>query len=146
MIKRVDPNEEELDQLMEIWLNANLEAHAFVGKEYWLAKEENVRKLLPQAMLYVAFSKQKIVGFIGISDVYIAGLFVEHSFRKQGIGKALLEYVKQLSDQLTVHVYKENEQAVRFYSKNGFRVIQEANEVETGVTEFTMVWNREEEG
>ncbi|WP_058305963.1 GNAT family N-acetyltransferase [Gracilibacillus massiliensis] len=146
MIKQLEPNQEELDQLMEIWLNANLEAHAFVGKEYWLAKEEHVRELLPQATLYVAFSNQRIVGFIGMTDVYIAGLFVEYAFQKQGIGKALLAYVKQLSDELTVNVYKENEQAVRFYLKNGFRITEEANEAETGAIEYTMVWSREREG
>ena len=43
----------DLDAVMQIWLQANLDAHAFIPASFWEAHFEMVRDLLPQAELYV---------------------------------------------------------------------------------------------
>ena len=44
---------QDLDAVMQIWLHANLNAHAFIPASFWEAHFEMVRDRLPQAELYV---------------------------------------------------------------------------------------------
>ena len=41
--------EADLDQVMELWLQSNEQAHAFIKEEYWKGHYREVRKLLPRA-------------------------------------------------------------------------------------------------
>ena len=41
-----------------------------------------------------------IIGFLGELDGYIAGLFVDMNYRNQGIGRRLINYLKQINDKL----------------------------------------------
>ena len=45
MIRALRP--EDLDQVMQIWLDANLEAHCFLPESYWCDHMEEVRAALP---------------------------------------------------------------------------------------------------
>ena len=47
MIRALRP--EDLDQVMQIWLDANLEAHCFLPESYWCDHMEEVRAALPAA-------------------------------------------------------------------------------------------------
>ena len=79
---------DDMDTLMQIWLDANLCAHAFIPKTYWTDHYEQVKNMLPQAELYVYEEERsgEIKGFIGLTDDYIAGIFVKSQFRSKGIG------------------------------------------------------------
>ena len=74
---------------MQIWLQANLDAHAFIPASFWEAHFEMVRDMLPQAELYVHEGEdtQQIDGFIGLTENHIEGIFVAKSARSKGIGK-----------------------------------------------------------
>ena len=87
---------QDLDAVMQIWLQANLDAHAFIPASFWEAHFEMVRDMLPQAELYVHENEapRQIDGFIGLTENHIEGIFVAKSARSKGIGKALLEYAK----------------------------------------------------
>ena len=67
----------QLDRLMVIWLNSNSDAHEFIGQDYWKSHEVEVRAALPNAEIYVYETEDEILGFIGLIDNYIAGLFVD---------------------------------------------------------------------
>ena len=43
MIRALRP--EDLDQVMQIWLDANLEAHCFLPESYWCDHMEEVRAI-----------------------------------------------------------------------------------------------------
>lgn len=45
MIRALRP--EDLDQVMQIWLDANLEAHCFLPESYWCDHMEEVRRRCP---------------------------------------------------------------------------------------------------
>ena len=49
MIRALRP--EDLDQVMQIWLDANLEAHCFLPESYWCDHMEEVRAALPAAQV-----------------------------------------------------------------------------------------------
>lgn len=77
MIRAVKEN--DLSAVMQIWLDINIKAHSFISKHYWMDNYDMVKKILPQAEIYVYENNgtKEIEGFIGLTDNYIAGLFVK---------------------------------------------------------------------
>lgn len=133
----------DLDEIMEIWLEGNLQAHGFIDGEYWRKSLEPVRSVLPNAEVYVYEEAGEIRGFIGIDADYIAGLFVKEKYRGQGIGRRLVAAVKQ-KKRLSLHVYEKNTKAAAFYRAMGFKVTECITEKETGEKEYLMVFGEAE--
>lgn len=140
MIRKFQKNDTE--QVMEIWLHGNIGAHPFIPKEYWLSNFDMVREQLLQAEVYVFENEGNIQGFIGIQEDYIAGIFVKQGFRSAGIGKRLLDYVRETHSVLTLNVYQKNRRAVQFYKREGFDLISEEIEHDSGEVDETMRWHR----
>ena len=88
--------ENDLDIIMQIWVETNIQAHNFIPKEYWINNYDMVKNMLPQAEVYVYEDDEtnQIDGFIGLADDYIAGIFVRNGVQSKGIGKQLLDYMK----------------------------------------------------
>lgn len=132
----------DLDRVMDIWLEANRQGHPFIPGSYWLDNIPLVRELLPQAEVWVEEKEGAIGGFIGVvEDGFVAGLFVAVDRQSCGVGKALLDYCKARYPRLVLHVYAENERAVRFYEKNGFTQSEVRISEDTGCKEYVMEWN-----
>lgn len=129
-----------LDRLMNIWLNANLEAHAFVAPEYWRQAEPAVRAALPAAELTVATVCGTIAGFAGVQDDYVAGLFVDRQYRNQGIGGHIIRALQDKHEKLILDVYERNAGAVRFYERVGFKVTAQSTDPDTAQAEYQMTW------
>lgn len=78
---------------------------------------------------YAFCQLQETVGSLLLHDrrsLYIDDLCVEEGQRGQGIGKALLDYVRsyaarQSCHSITLNVWALNQDALRFYEKNGFQ-------------------------
>ncbi|WP_195984219.1 GNAT family N-acetyltransferase [Clostridium sp. D33t1_170424_F3] len=132
----------DLEPVMEIWLSANLQAHPFVPRSYWESHFAEVKTMLPQAELYVAEEDGVVRGFIGLDGGYIAGLFVAEAWRSRGIGRQLLKKAKSLYLALALHVYEENEPAVRFYRREGFLQEETRVDPETNCREIRMRWEK----
>lgn len=133
---------EDIEQVMQIWLQSNLEAHPFIEPEYWENHYEETARMIPGAEVYVYTQEERITGFIGLSGEYIAGIFVEGGARSRGCGRQLLEYVKQRHGRLTLHVYRKNARAAGFYRREGFMEENVQCDEHTGETELRMVWTR----
>lgn len=54
-----------------------------------------VKEMLPQAEVYVYENDCQTEGFIGLNDEYMEGIFVRDEMQSQGIGKLLLNFVKE---------------------------------------------------
>lgn len=136
---------QDLDAVMQIWLQANLDAHAFISASFWEAHFEMVRDLLSQAELYVHENEdtRQIDGFIGLTENHIEGIFVAKSARSKGVGKALLEYAKSRKPSLTLSVYQKNERALAFYQREQFTVQSEGIDEDTNEAELQMLWSRQ---
>jgi len=139
MIRKFEKN--DINPVMQIWKNENIKAHKFISKEYWKNNYNYVKEILPNAEIYVYVLKENIVGFIGINENYIEGIFVEESMRGKGIGTQLLNLAKQLCSSLTLQVYEKNQSALRFYFKEGFQIKKKQMDSETGQMDFTMEWS-----
>ena len=141
MIKKfTEISKSELEQLMMIWLESNKGAHPFIQESYWLNHVEMVKELLPQSDVFIFQEAGVIVGFMGVMDGYIAGIFVQESARKKGIGSRLLKSAKTLYSVLSLDVYQKNQLAYQFYLKQGFQVISEGLDEENNEVEYHMVW------
>ena len=140
MIRKL--RETDIDRVAEIWLDTNLKAHDFVAPEYWKSNYEMVKGLLSQAEVYVYENENKIQGFIGLNDDYIEGIFVTDTAQSQGIGKQLLDFVKEWEAELHLSVYQKNRRAVCFYQREGFETEREGIDEDTGEKEFEMVWRK----
>ncbi len=130
---------------MDIWLQSNLDAHSFIPREYWFSKEESVRDAIATAEVYVWEEDGKVYGFVGLLEDYIAGMFVERSHRRSGIGSQLLQYVKRYHSLLALDVYTENPSAMDYYLGHGFRITQESTDPDTGHKEYRMEWQKEQD-
>ena len=129
--------DKDLDEVMEIWLSGNLQAHPFIPTSYWKGKEALVRRLLLDAEVYVFIENKRVAGFIGLSGKgYIEGLFVHAAYRRKGIGKALLDFCAHKFSELSLFVYEENKAALGFYFQNGFSVQKKQKNPETGAEEL----------
>ena len=140
MIRKFEKN--DINPVMQIWKNENIKAHKFISKEYWKNNYNYVKESLPNAEIYVYVLKENIVGFIGINENYIEGIFIDTNNQYKGIGTSLLNKVKENRDNLTLSVYKKNINAINFYKKNDFIITSENIDKDTAEIEYTMTWNK----
>ena len=110
-------------EVLNIWLKASEQAHAFAGVGFWCGLVE-------------------VAGLGGEGE--LAALFVAPERQCEGIGTALLDWVKEHSKgMLTVGVYEENARARAFYRRGGFEEIGSRDDELTGSREYRMEWKRE---
>lgn len=142
MIRQFKKN--DLPAVMQIWLDTNIKAHDFIPMEYWENNYEIVKEILPDAEIYVHEDDTAgfIDGFIGLTDNYIAGIFVKEDKQSKGIGKKLLNYVKNIKPNIGLSVYQKNTKAVRFYKREQFKIVSENVDDITNEKEFIMEWNK----
>ena len=140
MIRKFEKN--DINPVMQIWKNENIKAHKFISKEYWKNNYNYVKEILPNAEIYVYVLKENIVGFIGINENYIEGIFVDTNSQHNGIGTLLLNKVKENRNNLVLRVYKKNTKAINFYKKNDFIITSENIDKDTAEIEYTMTWNK----
>ena len=132
----------DTEQVMKLWLFGNMDAHSFVPEEYWRSHFNEVQEALLQAKVFVYDINGKVLGFIGLMNEYIAGIFVDRNYRSTGIGTQLLTYAKQKYDTLSLSVYQQNLRAVAFYHRVGFSILSEGVDKDTGEKEYTMCWGK----
>lgn len=125
---------------MKIWFDTNISAHAFIPVSYWEKNFQGVKEAILDAEVYVYEKGNRIVGFVGVVENYIAGLFVEKGFQGKGIGTELLNYLKKIKKELSLNVYVRNNLAVSFYEKQDFMVEEEILDEDVNQSEYTMRW------
>ncbi|MBW5608098.1 acetyltransferase [Klebsiella pneumoniae] len=120
-IRRSRPDEG--DKLTAIWCRSVDATHDFLTKAYRKELEEMVRAFLPEAPLWVAVNTEdQPIAFMLLTGDHMDALFVDPDVRGSGVGKLLIEHALSLTPKLTTNVNEQNEQAVGFYQKMGFRV------------------------
>lgn len=85
---------------------------------------------------------EMIQGFVGLSNEYMEGIFVSDEMQSCGIGKLLLEYIKNKKARLRLNVYQKNARAISFYQREGFDIQCEGFNDATGEKEYTMLWQQ----
>lgn len=133
--------DDDIDEVMGIWLEGNIQVHGFVPAGHWTGLMDEVRGMIASADVHVCVAEGGIVGFIGMTDDRIEGLFVKDGFRGCGVGGSLLGFAKETHDALSLNVYARNGRAVRFYIQEGFTIDSESVDPDTGEPDLHMSWN-----
>lgn len=136
---------EDTTKVMTIWTKGNFKAHNFIEKDYWLMNFNRVKnEYLLQSTTYVYIEDGEIKGFISLlEEGYIGALFVKEEFKRQGIGRKLINYCKERNNRLTLNVYEKNINAILFYVSMGFKNKKIGINNETKEKEYEMEWKRE---
>lgn len=132
----------DIDTVIYIWFDTNIKSHNFISAQYWKNNLETVKQMILQAEVYVYKEKNKIQGFIGLNDEYIAGIFVASEAQSHGIGKQLIDFVKGIKRQLNLRVYQKNTRAIQFYQREGFKILNQNVDKNTNEKEYYMVWKQ----
>ncbi|MDD7972467.1 GNAT family N-acetyltransferase [Roseinatronobacter alkalisoli] len=107
--------------LSSIWFDASMIAHPFIGKRRLLEQRQLIAdEYLPKAETWVACHSDDAIGFISLLGSFIGGLFIAPDRQGMGAGRKLVAHALALKGELSLEVYTENEQAVRFYTSLGF--------------------------
>ena len=130
----------DASQAADLWLAVNTEAHSFIPASYWREHYETVKGMLLQAEVYVWEEKGCVLGFVGLNGHHIEGIFVAGDARSRGIGKGLLDFVKERKRPLSLNVYRKNLRAIRFYEREGFVTVEEGLDEGTGEPDLFMKW------
>ena len=132
----------DVNKVADIWLDTNMKAHYFIPTQYWKSNFELVKELLLQATVYIYEDNQEIQGFIGLNDEYIEGIFVSDEMQSQGIGKTLINYVKDKRKKLFLNVYQKNTRAISFYQREDFKIRCSGIDDATGEKDYLMTWQQ----
>lgn len=132
--------QKDIDKIMEIWLESTIKAHDFIPKKYWQDNYNAVKNdYIPISKTYVYEQDGEVKGFISVlNDEFIGALFVATNSQDQGIGSALIDYAIGQFSKLSLAVYKQNKNAVDFYLKKGFKIMQESPNEDSGFSEYIM--------
>lgn len=122
MIKNRLSRPDEGDRVIEIWRRAVDATHDFLTPEDRLAIDKMVCGFLPQASLWLAVDEDEYpLAFMLIDGGHMEALFVDPVRRGTGIGAALVQHGLALHPKMTTDVNEQNNQALGFYERMGFK-------------------------
>ncbi|HPI97728.1 MAG TPA: GNAT family N-acetyltransferase [Synergistales bacterium] len=140
MIRAYDQT--DIDQVLNIWLDASIKAHNFIDKGFWESKVIDMREIyLPGSEIFVFEEDEIVKGFVALCGDTLAAIFVSPNEQGKGIGKQLIDRTKEVRRNLNLTVYKDNRDSIEFYKKCGFKVTREQIDVHTGHVEIVMIFN-----
>ena len=118
----------DLKTLSDIWFDASLAAHPFLGEALLIEQRRLIEETyLPQAETWVACLAGEAVGFISLLGTFIGGIFIAPDRQGHGIGRQLIADALARKRELSLEVYTANDQAVRFYAALGFQELSRSD-------------------
>jgi putative acetyltransferase len=110
--------------MYDVWHASVLATHDFLAESDFTDICVLVRRdYLPNHSFLVAVDdKDRVIGFMGMTDNSIDSLFIDPAHRAKGLGRAFVAEAFSKADRLEVEVNAQNLQAVGFYEAMGFVV------------------------
>jgi GNAT superfamily N-acetyltransferase len=135
---------DEYDEVAQVWMDSFVSTGLDDGSTYLLAE---LRARIPGEIekgwsLYVADDEGRIAAMLALhlARRYLDQLFVAPAYQRAGLGRRLLGFAReQLPDEVWLRCIRENENAWRWYEREGFVFEKETVEPSTG---FTMKYYR----
>lgn len=124
----------DVPRLYEIWETAVAATHGFLSPEDRDFFAGIVRdQYLPALPFTVAVDEEdRPVAFLGMTESKIDSLFVSPDRHGHGIGRRLIDHARAAHPVLTVDVNEQNEAAVGFYERMGFRRVGRSERDDSG--------------
>lgn len=145
MIRKI--REEDLTNVMTLWVKGNFKANSFIEKDYWLEIYNQVKvDFLENFKTYVYVENEEILGFISIHDDEIKAICVKEENRRNGIGTKLLNYCRdnlEENEELYIKIFEKNMNGILFFSKLQFKNSKVQLNEQFNETEYVMTWKKE---
>lgn len=130
---------EDKEQALDAWEKAAREAYTFFDESFF--KKE--RKTLSDANFDVtekwAYEADgKVVGFVAMIENEVGGIFVDPAYQGRGIGRALMDKVRETREFLELSVFEKNKIGRRFYDRYGFKHVGDVMNEEFGEMELRL--------
>lgn len=119
MIRKI--REDDIVKVMSLWMKGNLKYHNFIDKDYWLEIFNNKKEELLNTNTFVYIENEKILGFISLNNQNVTDIYVDNNLLRTGIGTKLINYCKDLKENLEVTIFEKNINAILFFSSLDFK-------------------------
>ncbi len=124
----------DLKDIIQIWEAASAVGHPFLSKTFLESEKKNIpARYLPNGDAWVAVYEGRLAGFMILHGNEVGALFVKPDLHGLGLGYSLMNKANELHKQLKVEVFKENLIGLPFYSRFGFKLLDEYFHDETGM-------------
>ena len=101
-------------------LRGSCDPRAFVPIEQDIEVQD-----LKTSRKFVACDDEKVVGFVGVDDKYLAWLYIEPSHYGRGIGRELLKIgIREIGTGAWTIVLDGNQKAISLYKSEGFQEVR----------------------
>ena len=139
-------NKKDIDTIMKIWKDNNQKFQSFIDNQYWVDNYVKTRDEFLNNKIYVYTEVTQVLAFIVVSnDGRLVNIQVKPEIQREGIGKLLLEKVKNENNNLHLNVYEKNISGVLFFKAMGFRKASENVEEDTNEVAYNMTWSKSDE-
>ena len=123
----------DLDAVLSSWEIATRLAHPFMTDEFIAQERINVAEIyIPNTDTWVVDIDGNVEGFIALIGNEVGAIFLQPEYHGKGVGKALMDKAQELHGDLEVEVFKENSIGRKFYSRYGFKYLEEKLHEPTG--------------
>jgi putative acetyltransferase len=99
-------------------------------------------RMLAENEVWIGEVEGEMAGFIAFAGGWVNQLYVSPEFQGMGVGSRLLEVAKGSGARLELWVFAENEPAIAFYERRGFRIVERTDGArnEAKRADVRMVW------
>jgi ribosomal protein S18 acetylase RimI-like enzyme len=116
---------EDFDAVTILWRVARekLPSKPYKAKDHFFYEDQAYFRdhILKENKVWVLELEGRVVAFMAMRDSFIDQLYVHPDYQKRGVGKAFLDYARQLSpEHIWLYTLQSNWNARAFYEKNGF--------------------------
>ena len=148
-INIIDYDERYAWPTVQMWRASMERALGVKDSHTWDEQLDYLRKLVVDNAVYLAVEEgtDQVVGFIVIGGTELDQLYIHVDYQGMGIGTRLLDLAKAHSPgKLQLYTFAVNENAQRFYEKQGFYIIKRGIESESGMADIRYEWVAERKG
>ncbi|MBD2042865.1 GNAT family N-acetyltransferase [Microcoleus sp. FACHB-672] len=117
-------NQEDFPRIVKVWEASVRETHRFLSEADIQFFKPLISNELPHIadLVCVRDEADQVAGFVGVAEGKVEMLFIHPIWRRQGIGRQLLDYAVKRLGATKVDVNEQNEEALEFYKRMGFEV------------------------
>lgn len=116
--------QKDYHKVLDIWEKSVISTHDFLKEKDRLELKTEIPNYLNYVEAYFWCDEDEIIGFSGTNDQNLEMLFIDPKYFRKGYGTKILQTLIHEDKVRYVEVNKDNNNAVKFYQKNGFKNIK----------------------
>lgn len=131
-MRLIKVKEKDYNTILKIWEKSVVKTHDFFKEEDRMQLKNDLLTYLKYVDAYLWFYDKEVIGFSGINDENLEMLFIDPKHFNKGYGTIILQSLIQEDKIQYVDVNKDNQHALKFYIKNGFKAYSESQKDNQG--------------